>query len=332
MLLPVLGAAQWTPYSRMLSNGKEVIVTNWVRGYVELKTGGRKDGEVRLKVIENDTVEVHYKPAKGKKEKYVREEVSEYYGVVLISDIKNDYKQPYKNFHPGTVFLEDRQEWKGKVAMGMREPTEHDGTKVYGPVRIRYANEKDEVIIREAKNSNIIYVIQTIDGTENHYIKVDRQFIEVGNPNGRFSYFRNPNPTHVREGATNMAQGAAEQLTNEAAEALAKAAAKESFERSQEAGKDLGESVGNATVAAMNAREAVQDASNVEDMDAIYFEEYFIVDNKKMTRSVIYKKNIDEVLNAILEGCGMEEKIVDKVGKMKELTEAMIFLEENICD
>ena len=82
----------------------------------------------------------------------------------------------------------------------------------------------------------------------------------------------------------------------------------------------------------MNATEAVQDAVKVEDMEAIYFEEYYIVDNKKMTRSVIYKKNVDQVLNAILEGCGLEEKIVNKVGKMKELTEAMVFLEENICD
>ncbi|WP_462253272.1 hypothetical protein [Ekhidna sp.] len=47
---------------------------------------------------------------------------------------------------------------------------------------------------------------------------------------------------------------------------------------------------------------------------------------------VVYKKNVDEVQNAILEECGLEEKIVNKAGKMKELTEAMVFLEENICD
>ena len=333
LMTPFVVNAQWTANSTMRGGKGTTIVTNSIRGYVELVGGKRLEGMVQLKVLNEDTVEVRIVPnGEKKKQKFLRAEVASFMGVMMLQDIKNDYKNPVKNFHPGSIYMDNGEEKKGKVAMSMREPAEHDGSKVYGPVRVKYANENDEVTISKAEGSNVIYVIQNVSGQENHYIRVGRQFIPVGNPKGRFSYFRNPNPTHVREGATGLSQAAAERLEDEASAALARAAAKESFERSQQSGKDLGESVGNATVAAMNATAVVQDAIDVEDMDAVYFEEYFIVDNKKMTKSVIYKKNVDEVLNAILEGCGLEEKIVNKAGKMKELTEAMVFLEENVCD
>ena len=332
LILPFIASAQWTASSTMRGGKGTTIVTNSIRGYVELAGGKRLEGMVQLKVLNEDTVEVRIVPnGEKKKQKYTRTEVASFAGVKMLQDEKNDFKIQWKNFHPGKLFLENGDEWIGKVAMRAQVDFDYQGSK-FGPQAVKFANENDEVTQYSAQKSNIIYVIQTIDAEENHYIKVNQYFIEVGNPKGRFSYFRNPNPTHVREGATGLSQAAAQRVEDEAAAALARAAAKESFERSQNAGKDLGESVGNATVAAMNATEAVQDAVKVEDMEAIYFEEYYIVDNKKMTRSIIYKKNVDEVLNAILEGCGLEDKIVNKAGKMKELTEAMVFLEENICD
>lgn len=332
LAIPLFTSAQWTASSRMTGKAGETIVTNFIRGYIELKNGTRKEGEVQLKVLNGDTVEVRIKPNGGKKEKYPRDQVARFYGVVLLKDLKNDYKNPIKNFHSGSIFLESGEEKKGKVAMGMREPTEHDGSKVYGPIRVKYANENDEVTVHKALGSDIVYVIQNIGGVENHFIRVGRQFIAVGNPDGRFSYFKNPNPTHVREGTTNFTKAAIEEVGQEIAEAAAQAAAERSIEESQKRGEDLGETIGNATVAAMNTAETVNELFTPDEDGAIYFEEYYIVDNKKMTRSIIYKKNIDEVLNSILAGCGLEEKIIDKAGKMKELTEAMVFLEENICD
>ena len=46
LLVPMLGAAQWSAYSKMKSNGKDIIVTNWIRGYVDLIGGERKEGQV----------------------------------------------------------------------------------------------------------------------------------------------------------------------------------------------------------------------------------------------------------------------------------------------
>ena len=236
-LFPFISIGQWTTGSTMTSSKGKTIVTNWIRGYVVLNNGIKKEGEVQLKVLNQDTVEVRIKPAGGKKEKYARDQVSKFYGVVLIKDLKNDYKKPEKNFHPGKIFLVNGEERVGKVAAKMREAYEVDGSKIYGPVGVKFANENEEVVAYRATSNQVEYFIQTIDGTDNHYIRVGRQFIKVGNPTGRFSYFRNPNPTHVREGTTNFVKSSVEQVGQEVAEEAAQAAAKQSFKESQKRGE-----------------------------------------------------------------------------------------------
>ncbi|MEO9872261.1 hypothetical protein [Ekhidna sp.] len=332
MLFPLFSNAQWTAASRMSSGKGETIVTNFIRGYVELNSGTRKEGEIQLKVLNGDTVEIRIKPNGGKKEKYARDQVAKFYGIILLKDVKNDFKKPFKNFHSGKVFLENGEEKSGKIAMRVREAAEHDGTKIYGPVGVKYANENDEVTIHMAANSQIVYVIQTINGTDNHYIKVGRQFVSVGNPTGRFSYFKNPKPTHVREGTTNFTKTAIQEVGEEVAEEAAEAAARRSLKESQKRGDDFGESIGNATVAAMNTAKEVNELFTPDEDGAIYFEEYYIVDNTNLTRSIVYKKNVDEVLYSLLEGCGVDDQIPDVTNGIKELTEVMVFLEESICD
>ena len=283
--------------------------------------------------MDADTVEVRIKPnGEKKKQKYLRDEVEQFYGVVLLKDVKNDFKKPFKNFHQGIIYLKSGDEKSGKVAMRVREAAEHDGSKIYGPIGVKYANESDEVTVHMAKSTDIVYVIQTIAGKDYHYIKVGRQFISVGNPAGRFSYFKNPNPTHVREGATNFTKSTIEQVGQEIAEEAAEAAAKKSLEESQKRGEDLGTSIGNATVAAMNTANEVNELFTPDEDGAIYFEEYYIVDNTKLTRSIIYKKNVEEVLTSLLDGCGVDPKKIKQVSNVKELTEAMVFLEENVCE
>ncbi|MEO9483208.1 MAG: hypothetical protein ABJG47_07170 [Ekhidna sp.] len=332
LLLPLFASAQWTAASRMSSGKGETIVTNFIRGYVELTNGTRKDGEIQLKVLNGDTVEIRVKPTGGKKEKYPRDQVAKFYGVILLKDVKNDFKKPFKNFHPGKLFLENGDEKTGKIAMRVREADEHDGTKIYGPIGVKYANENDEVTTHMAASNRVVYLIQTINGTDYHYIRVGRQFISVGNPTGRFSYFKNPNPTHAREGTTNLTKVAIQEVGEAIAEEAAEAAAKRSLEESQKRGEDFGQSIGNATVAAMNTANEVNELFTPDEDGAIYFEEYYIVDNEKLTRSIVYKKNVDEVLYSLLEGCGVDDKIPGVTNGIKELTEVMIFLEENVCN
>lgn len=330
-LLPIVATAQYTAASRMLSSGKEVIITNWIRGTVELNSGLKREGEIQLKVVETDTVEIRFRKKGEKKAKYTRAEVSRFKGVLLIGDVKSDYKDESKNFHPGYMLLQNGERWDGKVAARIKEPHESQ-YKNHGPIAVKFANENGEVSFWWAKAKEVEYYVQVVNGQENHYVAVFDNYLKVGNPTGRFSYFRNTRPTHIREGMTNMAKGAAQSVTDEIAKSVAEAAAKKSMEASLAQGKSLGEAMGNAVVAATNTAGAIQDAVEVDDAGGIYFREFYIVDNKKQTRTIVYKKNIDEVLNTLLEGCGLEEKIVNKVGKIKELEEVMIFLEQNACD
>ena len=91
-------------------------------------------------------------------------------------------------------------------------------------------------------------------------------------------------------------------------------------------------SIGNATVAATNTAREINELFTPDEDGAIYFEEYFIVDNRKETSTVVYKKNINEVLGELLAGCEVDDQIKEVTNGIKELTEVMVFLEENACD
>lgn len=313
-----------------LAMGQSYTITGFTKGFVVLKSGERKDGQVgyRISTPDGDTTLVRFKAGKFK-EKYTPDQLSDFGSTLLISDMKNNYGDESKNFHPGYIFLSDGQKIEGRVAGRKKEPHESQ-YKNFGPLAVKFANEQDEVILHWANRKTVVYYVQIVGGKEHHYINLYDYFVKVENPDGRFSYFKNPLPTHINESATNLSKSMAAMVEQQATEIAAKAAAKKSFEVSQQKGID--QAVGNAAVAAMNAAETVQDVFRVENMEAIVYKEYFIVDNKNKTRSVVYKENIDDVLNAILDGCGLQEKIVNKVGKIKELPEVMIFLEENACD
>ncbi|SMD34693.1 hypothetical protein SAMN04488029_2142 [Reichenbachiella faecimaris] len=310
--------------------GQSYTTTGFKPGYVVLNSGERKDGEVNYRVStpDREILMIRYKNGKDKAN-YYPDELQDHGQTVLIADEKNNYSDVSRNFNPGYVILSDGSKIEGKVAGRTKEPHESQ-YKNYGPVAVKYANDKDEVTKYWANKKEVLYYVQSINGKETHYINLYDYFVEVGNPTGRFSYFVNPRPTHINESATNLSKNLAALAEEQATKLAASAAAKKSFEIDQNKGTDA--AVGNATIAAMNAATAVQDAIDVEGADDILYKEYFIVDNKNKTRSVVYKKNIDQVLNALLDGCGLDEKIVEKTGSIKELTEVMGFLEENACN
>ncbi|TRX58203.1 hypothetical protein FNH22_14160 [Fulvivirga sp. M361] len=332
-LLPCTLFGQYTVKSTMTAGKKQITTTNYIKGYVVLSSGQRKDGKISLKVVNTDTVEIRYQGNNKEKMKFKRLDLLDYGPAnLLLSEVKNDYKDVSKNFHPGYIILKDGQKKTGKIASRKRDVKESDGTKVYGPIGVKYVGENDEVIEYRGKTFTVSYYMQNIGGEEQHYLNVYGTYIRVFNPRGRFSYYRNSRPTHVREGTTNLVKGVAESAQQELAESAAKGAAKRSFERSMKNGEDLGTAIGNATVNAQKAANEIQGAVNFDDAGGLYFKEYFIVDNKHNTQNLVYKKNIKEVLNTLLEGCGLDEKIVNKSSKIKELEEVMAFLEENACD
>lgn len=312
----------------LLAFGQSYTVTPARNGFVVLSSGDRKEGEIRLKIVDRkDTTEIRYKGANKEKATYSPDQLKDFgTDPYLISEVKNNNKDQELNFHPGYILLWNGEKREGKVAARKKEPNESH-FKNFGPVAVNYANEKDEITMFWAEPGQVTYYVQVIDGVEHHYIHLEEYFLPIGSPKGRFSYFRNPDPTHVREGLTNLTKGIAAQVTNDMATRVAATEFLESYK-----------ATGNYTLAAMNADEIKEkNEARLERLEAegegvIFFEEYFIIDNKERTRSVVYKKNIAEVLTTLLNGCNLDEKAINKVSDVKELEEVMVFLEKSACN
>lgn len=313
-----------------LGFGQSYTTTGFKKGYVVLTSGERKDGQVnyRISTPNREILLIRFKAGKFKAS-YQPDQLEDHGQIVLIAEEKNNYKDATRNFNPGYIITDEGEKVMCRVAGRKKEPHESQ-YKNYGPVAVKVANENDEVSIHWANKRKVVYYVQEVEGKERHYINVYDYFVEVENPAGRFSYFKNPRPTHINESATNFTKSLAMAIEERTTKIAAAAAAKASFQADK--GKPTHLAVGNATIAAMNAAEAVQGAIDVEGADDILYKEFFIVDNKKQTRSVVYKENINDVLSALLEGCGVDENTTKKASNVKELTDIMGFLEKNACD
>lgn len=331
-LCPVLVFGQYTVRSKTNSGKKEIITTNYIKGYVVDGNGKKFDGEIALKVVNTDTTEIRYKGSGKEKMKFDRMTVMDYGPARMrISEVKNDYKNPIQNFHPGYILLANGDKKEGKVASRKRSLAESDGTKVLGPIGVKYAGDDNEIYEYKGNEFEVSYYVQNINGTEYHFVNAHGVYVPVYNPKGRFSYFRNTKPTHVRKGATNLTRYAVDEATKELAEEAAKKVAQKSIEKSMNNGESIGNALGNATTSAMNTYNGIRGAVNTEDM-SITFREYYVVDNQTGKNEIVYKKNVEEVLSKLLEGCNVSGDAIKGAAKMTELESAMVFLEENACD
>lgn len=332
ILAPIIAFGQYTVKSKMLSGKKEIITTNYIKGYVVDESGKQMDGEIQLKIVNTDTVEIRFKSDSGDKMKFDRMKILDYGPAkLLVSEVKNDYHNEIQNFHPGYIVLTNGKKVEGMVASRKRELAESDGSKMLGPIGVKYADESEEITEYMGKDFEVSYYMQKINGVENHFVNTHGVYVTVENPNGRFSYFRNPKPTNVREGATNLTRYAVDEVTEELAEEAAQAVAQKSFENNVNSGQSLSTSVGNATADAMNVYNGIRGAVNTEDL-TITFREYYIVDNKTGQSELVYKKNVEEVLNKFLGDCGVTSSEIEEVAKVTELDNVMVFLRENSCD
>lgn len=336
LFAPIILHAQYSVARKTIGTGGERIVTNWIRGYVINGNGEKQEGEIQLKIVNGDTTEVKLKGADGKKVNFMRSEIKGYDAILLVTDVKNDYKDPSRNFHPGYVLYRDGIKKEGQVATLKKTlsdiEVDDEKLRTYGPWGVKYADADLEITIYKALETDIIYFVQVIDGEDTHYINYGGSFLEIHNPTGRFSYFRNPRPTHLREAMTEIAKGAAQELVNEASKEIAQAVAKKSLEKSKKNGDDMFESMGNSTIAAMEAYELTQNVFNVEDAGGIYFIEYVVVDNENATKKIIYKKNIREVVAEFLSGCEVSDDLIKEEIDMNNLEYVMEFLEAEMCD
>ncbi|MEP0986134.1 hypothetical protein [Ekhidna sp.] len=327
-------ATEGTYYSIKLtkrSTSRTEVITHYHKGYVVDHSGNQRSGEIALSVYNGVLSEIRFRDPEGNKTNYDQSQVTDY-GLVnyYLSEIKNDYKDPIQNFYPGYVILENGE--KIEALVSAKKHGLGEGKGIIGPIGVRFANENEVVFEYLAKQHKVVYYMQNIDGEEQHFVNAQDMYIRVENPNGRFSYFQNPYPTHERKGASFVLKDVIRQTTEEVAENAAEKAAQKSVEKSIENGEGLVTTANNARIAAAGTYQGIISGVNY-DHAKIYFKEYFLVDNKTGNSVIVYKRNIEDEVVKILEGCDVSTTSITNVENIElMMSEAVAFLEANICE
>lgn len=234
--------------------------------------------------------------------------------------LKNDNKDPEKNFHDGFIQFYDGKQLRGQIARAATKSKGFYYLGEQGEIRAFYGNRK------------VWYFSQTIDGMEKRFIRIREKYAEWLYFKYPISYFRNPYPTHVRKGLSNfvggLTQGLTETITDELIEQSANKAAQKSFKKNQ----DLGEVVEIAK-SAQKLDEGFTFTYSSDEM-GIYFEEYILLFNGQ-SPLVVYKKNINDLLVRLTKHCDnfmsmtkSDFRELDDIGKFDD---TVMYLNEHKC-
>lgn len=244
----------------------------------------------------------------------------------------NNSKNPTENLQPGYIMLKDGTKKEGKIAGGR--------------FKISFIGSGNSLSQYAATDvAAVDYYIQTIDGVDRKFVPMRRkpnnagiiaashEFVEIIAHSETYSYYKNPYPTHVREGLSNFAGGLAEAAANELSEELAEAAARAAIKETYNSSGDLGKSLEAGGKAANESLEVTQGMVNGDEL-AICFEEWVIVNNKTKEKTVVYVKNDEQVMSELLKKCAksasLKEKELKSLRKIDNLPAFIQFM--NACN
>jgi hypothetical protein len=205
-----------------------------------------------------------------------------------------------RNLHAGYVMLEDGTKLPGRIAQqssGFVHVDAGSRFKKYRPT-----------------DKSVSWFVQTIDGVERRFIPLQggmrafsdpaMEFVEVFGADKDFSYYRNPNPTHLKKFATKLVKGTINTATDVGRVAAANAAAKEQVRASAQSSP--GDVVG-AVVAGAQAQQGVLEKTEgmvvVSDEGGLYHKEWVVVNNATKEKTVIYSGNDSDELGRLLSKC-----------------------------
>lgn len=230
----------------------------------------------------------------GKDVKYVSDGgIFVKYDELLDNIVSKTSKNPLKVMQPGYVKFKDGSKKSGYIMQANR--------KYYYWI----ASNKSEVERIETHDPKVAYVIQKIDGELKQFKSVDRKWIQIYEPTGAYSYYKNPSPTHKKTVASGVANAGIKQLAKVAAKQIEGA-----------------EGVGDL----------VSDFLDDEPIE-MYYTEYVLVQNKTGKKFIAYAKNEVEVLSSLLQQCpqfgSLGEKERGKLLSISHVDEVVKLL--NVC-
>jgi hypothetical protein len=194
------------------TGSKTTIVTTWTDGYVINSSGIRFEGQIQLKVVNNDTVEVRYRNSKKEKVEYKRSEIKSFGR--MIDPTAHLSKNPRFNFQQGYVTLRNGTKLEGKIRTNNAIP---NGSQVSFPDVIQYADAQNN--LKEFNNLQATGASFMIGSTEVSYEKFENGFLEQL-VKGSLIVLHNPHPTTQAEFATDVAKAIDSAVTKKPSEAV----------------------------------------------------------------------------------------------------------------
>lgn len=220
-----------------------------------------------------------------------------------------------ENLHPGYIQMMDGSQIKGRIAGGKK--------------RIVLIDDENNILQFHAKKLNDInFYVQVIKDKNRKFIPSPKRsaledaiiyvFVEVQSPDERFSYYKNPFPSHRRDGVTKMVGGVVSQGVEMAKEDYARNQGVKAKEA--EMAKSGNENRATAAkksaygAARLEADQSVQVSKT--DNGGIYYEEYVIIDNNNNAVVSVYKGNEEEILGDLLNACPAYSEQSDREKKL----------------
>ena len=275
----------------------------------------------------------------GKRIKYVPLPQKGFASIIKLEEYlsaleSQNFKDPTRNLQNGYVIQNNGQKLEGRIAQGRSNFT--------------FVSTENKLEIYSAANPVFSYFIQSINGIDRRFISQEHgirafsgsgyEITEVLQPFGKFSFYRNAKPTHLKKGLTGLAKGAINTVTDAGRVAAANEVAKQEVKEELQNSGGGSDAISSAAIAGAESQaetlELTEGMIDVDDEGGIYHKEWIIVNNNSNEKIVVYKDNDTEVLNDLLKSCSkfqlLSKKEVMQLTDIDNLEDAVKFL--NSCN
>ncbi len=189
------------------SGKKRTWVSKYLPGYIVDFNGQKLEGEIQIKVENNDTTEVGLKQGKDK-QKFARMDIQYFQPRLRISDFKEDRKEK-KNFYPGYVIDNDGNKKEAKIALRFKDEMMAAEGQYFEKDWLVYEilMEDKDGLVWAYKPKSFSRVAQTINGETTAYDRY-RSIWTQALADGAVLMAENPFPTSVNKAMTALGNAA----------------------------------------------------------------------------------------------------------------------------
>lgn len=170
-LFSMTALAQYYAASTNGSGPGAIIKTGWAVGYVVKRDGKRMEGEIQLKVIDSDTLEIRFSDVNNNKQIFARPDILSF-GVLGKSSTGHGRSGKIGDQSPGYAMLDDGTKLEGQVLS-------YSGFE--GSFKRTYFGFFIIATGRDAKyfppDGDASYIVQSVKGKEVKYLPLTESFV-----------------------------------------------------------------------------------------------------------------------------------------------------------